>query len=69
MYYVPNLGPSVYMTPAALEWAERVGQKVEKAEYADVEEAKSFARRIRSKVEDKKGTVLFDPAQPEPAEG
>lgn len=61
VYYVPNVGPSIYMTEAAEKWAERIGSKIEKAEFRDFEKAKVFARRILSTVTDKKGTVLFDP--------
>jgi len=62
MYYVPNIGPTIFMTAEAVAWAERIGSKVEKAGFADLEQAKAFAARIRSKVEDDKGEVVFDPA-------
>ncbi len=68
IYYVPNLGPGIYMTEEAHSWAERVGQKPEKKEFTDLEKAKSFALRIHSQVTDKKGTVLHDPRNPEPVE-
>ena len=67
VYYVPNVGPSIYMTEAAVKWAERIGSKVEKAEFRDFEKAKVFATRILSTVTDKKGTVLFDPRASDPA--
>jgi hypothetical protein len=67
MYYVKSLGPSVQMGPRAEEWAEQTGQKPEKVEFGDLERARVFARRVRSRVEDAKGNVVYDPAAPEEA--
>jgi hypothetical protein len=63
-YFVPNVGPSVYMTPEAAAWVERTGRKVEKKEFDDLEEAKRFALRILSRVEDAKGGPIWDPRAP-----
>ena len=65
MYYVPNLGPSIYMTSEAEAWAERVAQKSELKGFFDLDKAKDFARRIRSKVQDADGTLVFDAASGE----
>ena len=62
MYHVPNVGPAIYMTQQAEDWAERIGSKVEKASFSDLEKAKAFADRIRSKVEDDSGAVVYDAA-------
>jgi len=63
-YFVPFLGPSIYMTAEAAAWAERIGKKIEKKEFDDLEAAKTFARRIFSRVEDAKAAVVWDPRQP-----
>ena len=60
MYYVPNLGPAIYMTKAAEEWAERVKQDVEKAVFQELAMAQEFANRISSRVEDDAGEVVYD---------
>jgi hypothetical protein len=64
--FVPNLGPSVYMSAATEAWAERTGHKVERKEFPDVAAASVFARSILSRVEDEKGNVLWDARQPAP---
>lgn len=60
MYYVPSYGPAIFMTQEARDWAERVGLELKKTEFADLERARAFADRIRSRVEDAKGQVLHD---------
>jgi hypothetical protein len=64
-YYVPNLGPLVYMNPEAEAWAERTGHKVEKKEFADLEAARAFARNVHSRVEDEKGNVVWSMTRPQ----
>jgi hypothetical protein len=65
-YFVPWLGPLIYMTPAAETWAERIGKKVEKREFQSLDAAQAFARHIHSRVEDEKGKAIWDPRQPAP---
>jgi hypothetical protein len=63
-YFVPWLGPLVYMTPVTEAWAERIGKKVERREFSDLEAARAFARHIYSRVEEEKGKVVWDSRQP-----
>ena len=65
-YFVPWLGPLIYMTPAAEAWAERIGKKVERREFADLDAAKAFAKHIHSRVEDEKGKPVDAASQPAP---
>lgn len=65
-YFVPWLGPLIYMTPSAEAWAERIGKKVERREFADLDAARAFAHHIHSRVEDEKGKALWDSRQPVP---
>ena len=59
-YFVPFLGPSIYMNASTEAWAERVGKRIERKEFADAAAARAFARNIRSRVEDEKGALLWD---------
>jgi len=54
-FFVPNVGPSVYMTADTVAAIERTGRKVERKEFHDYATAKLFADRILSRVEDEKG--------------
>jgi hypothetical protein len=65
-YFVPWLGPLIYMTPAAEAWAERIGKKVERREFADLDAARAFAHHIHSRVEDEKGKPIGEAPQPAP---
>lgn len=65
-YFVPWLGPLIYMTPAAEAWAERIGKKVERREFASLDAALAFAKHIHSRVEDEKGKAIADPPKPAP---
>jgi hypothetical protein len=65
-YFVPWLGPLVYMTPATEAQAERAGKKIERREFSDLDAARAFARHIFSRVEEEKGKVVWDSRQPAP---
>jgi|SoiMethySBSTD1v2_1073268.scaffolds.fasta_scaffold933618_2 hypothetical protein len=63
-WFVPNLGPSVYMSPATEAWAERTGHKIERKEFSDLSAARRFAESINSRVEDEKGVAYGGGASP-----
>jgi len=63
-YFVPNLGPSVCMSPETEAWAERIGKRIERKEFSDYAAAKAFADNIRSRVEDEKGNPCEPPPPP-----
>ena len=67
-WFVPNLGPSVYMSPVTEAWAERTGHKVERKEFSDIAAARLFACSIYSRVEDEKGALVFDARAAAPAQ-
>jgi len=56
-FFVPNVGPSVYMTADTVAAIERTDHKVERKEFHDYAVAKAFAERILSRVEDEKGNL------------
>lgn len=66
-YFVPNLGPSIDMNPATAEWAERVGRRIERAEYTDLAAARTFAANIHSRVEAASGAPIDAPAADRPS--
>lgn len=66
-YFVPFLGPSIYMNAATEAWAERIGKRIERKEYADLNEARVFARNVHSRVEDEKGNAIGDSTPSAPA--
>jgi len=66
-FFVPNVGPSVYMTAATVAAIERTGRKVERKEFLDYATAKAFAERILSRVEDEKGNPSDGRPAPAPA--
>jgi hypothetical protein len=66
-FFVPNVGPSVYMTAATVAAIERTGRKVERKEFHDYATAKAFAERILSRVEDEKGNPSDGRPAPAPA--
>ena len=66
-YFVPYLGPSIYMNAATEAWAERIGKRIERKEYADLDAARAFARNILSRVEDEKGNAISDSQPSGPA--
>jgi len=66
-FFVPNVGPSVYMTAATVAAIERTGRKVERKEFHDYASAKAFADRILSRVEDEKGNPSDGKTPPAPA--
>ena len=66
-FFVPNVGPSVYMTAATVAAIERTGRKVERKEFHDYATAKAFAERILSRVEDEKGNPSDGKTPPAPA--
>ena len=63
-FFVPNLGPSVYMSPVTEAWADRTGHKVERKEFHELAAARVFAASIWSRVEDEKGNPLWDARAP-----
>jgi hypothetical protein len=65
-FFVPNVGPSVYMTAATVAAIERTGRKVERKEFHDYATAKAFAERILSRVEDEKGNPSDGRPAPSP---
>jgi hypothetical protein len=66
-FFVPNVGPSVYMTADTVAAIERTGRKVERKEFHDYATAKVFADRILSRVEDEKGNPSDGKTPPAPA--
>ena len=66
-FFVPNVGPSVYMTADTVAAIERTGRKVERKEFHDYAVAKAFAERILSRVEDEKGNLSDGKTPPAPA--
>ncbi len=60
-YFVPYLGPSIYMNAATESWAERIGKRIERKEFSDFAAAKRFADNIHSRVEDEKGNPCEAP--------
>jgi hypothetical protein len=65
-FFVPNVGPSVYMTADTVAAIERTGRKVERKEFHDYATAKLFADRILSRVEDEKGNPSDGKTPPAP---